>query len=124
MMEATPPQTSIEEAQASDVLTELRGIHKAVSKPPEVPREATYQINVDGPTHVRMKLVNILFSLDNVGATAVTLTIGARRFVYNVVGPLTLVVPPPVTVVDRGIDVAAVASAGAVDLAQFRYTAE
>lgn len=118
------PQTSIEEAQASDVLNELRGIRKAVSAKPEVPREATYQINVDGPTHVRMKLVNLLLSIPNAGATVVTLAIGSRTFLYNVIGPLTLVVPPPVTIVDRGIDVSATASAGAVDLAQFRYTAE
>lgn len=123
MMDATTAP-SMEEAQGADVLSELRGIRKAVTAKPEVPREATYLINVDGPTHVRMKLINVLFSLDHAGAVSVTLTIGTKAFVYNVIGPLTLVVPPPVTVVDRGIDVAAVASAGSVDLAQFRYTAE
>lgn len=123
MIEPQELTKSIED-QPSDVLTELRGIRTAVSKKAEPPREATYQINVDGPTHVRMKIVSVTLSVDNVGATAITLSIGTKEFVYNVVGPLTLVIPPPVTVIDRGIDVAAAASAGNVDLAYLRYTAE
>lgn len=123
MIEPQELTKSIED-QPSDVLTELRGIRTAVSKKAEPPRESTYQINADGPTHVRMRVVSVAFSVDNVGATAITLSIGAKRFVYNVIGPLTLIVPPPVTVIDRGIDVTAVASAGNVDLAYLRYTAE
>ena len=114
---------SIDEVQQGDVIEELRGIHKAIDAQKQ-PSEATYLINQDGPTHVRMRIKNVLFSSDHVGATQITLNIGAKAFVYNVVGPLTLVIPPPVTVVDRGIDVSAVADNGNVDLAQFRYTAE
>lgn len=116
-------ERSVDEDQGNDVIAQLKGIRQAIDDQKE-PSEATYLINQDGPTHVRMRIRNVLFSTDHVGATEITLTIGAKSFVYNVVGPLTLVIPPPVTIVDRGIDVAAVADAGNVDLAQFRYTAE
>lgn len=123
MIETEELTRSIEDEQQNDVIAQLKGIRKAIDDQRE-PSEATYLINQDGPTHVRMRVKNLLLSADNAGATAITLRIGNQRFVYNVVGPLTLVVPPPVTVVDRGIDVSAIASAGNVDLAQFRYTAE
>lgn len=123
MIEPAELTRSIEDDQQNDVIAQLKGIRKAIDDQKE-PSEATYLINQDGPTHVRMRVKNLLLSVDNVGATAITLVIGAKRFIYNVVGPLTLVVPPPVTIVDRGIDVAATASAGNVDLAQFRYAAE
>lgn len=123
MIEPAELTRSIEDDQQNDVIAQLKGIRKAIDDQKE-PAEATYLINQDGPTHVRMRVRTLLMSSDHVGATALTLAIGAKRFVYNVVGPLTLVVPPPVTVVDRGIDVSCTADAGNVDLAQFRYVAE
>lgn len=87
------------------------------------PEEASYLIGVDGPTHVVMRLKSLVISVSNSGATTVTLKIGTKIYTYYFSGPVTIVLPPPTTIIDRAADVTCTANSGDVS-AYFRYTAE
>lgn len=105
---------------AKSIADALNGLAEVLQQP----EEASFIIGLASTTHVKMRLKSFLFSVDNSGATAVTLKIGAQSYVYNVIGPLTIQVSPPQSIIDRGVDVTCTASAGNVSHAQFRYTAE
>jgi hypothetical protein len=121
MLNPTSEQVDGDQAGiVSSVTSRLDKIVKALGHA----EEATFLIGQDQTTHVKMRLKSLLISADNAGATIITLKIGTRSYIYNVVGPITLVVPPPATIIDRGVDVTCLANTGNVTLAYFRYTAE
>ena len=75
-------------------------------------------------THVRMRVRQLVISTDQVGAATFSVRFGQRTYRFGAVGPLTLVLPPPIEIVDRGVDIQATVSAGNLLSAYFTYTPE
>lgn len=110
--------------ETSDVIGKLDEIKQAIIAN-KIADPGTFGITtVPQATHVRMRIKSLVLSADNAGAVNIRLTIGTRLFVFPVIGPITLVLPPPVDILDRGVDIFATTSVGALQASYLTYTPE
>jgi hypothetical protein len=73
-------------------------------------------------THIRMIAKRFVFSVS--AACTVTLTVGSRTYLFDTAGPVTLDLPAPFTLVDRGVDIFAAVSAGNLQVAYLTFGPE
>lgn len=128
MMEPTTPEEIDVNRETSAVTDRLDKINETLrkqgTKPGVFDMLTGATTGATQQTHVRMRPDKLVLSGDNVGAVTFSVKFGARTFRFAVVGPITLVLPPPVEIIDRGTDIVATVSAGNLTAAYFTYQPE
>jgi hypothetical protein len=86
-------------------------------------RDGVFTItNLPQATHLRMIAKRFVFSVS--AACTLTLTVGGRTYLFDTTSAVTLDLPAPFTLVDRGVDIFAAVSAGALRVAYLTYGPE
>lgn len=120
-----PDDVNRETNEITDRLDQIRDAVKKSAAMPGVFDMLTGAVTgATQQTHVRMRPIQLVLSADNVGATIISVQWGTRFYRYAVVGPLTLVLPPPQEIIDRGVDIDATVGAGSLVSAYFTYQPE
>jgi len=111
--------------ETNEVVTSIDGMRQSVDALAETMRARTgvFDINlVAQQTHVRMRAKWLVFSVS--AGASVTFRFGQKSIIYDVPGAITLMLPAPITVVDRGTDIVVAVSAGLLRSAYLTYLPE